>query len=88
MTRRNHLLQNLVFVVDDDPWLLKSLARLLWQLGYDNLSFPSAAGFINHGDFDRTACIILDIDLGEVSGIELGHRLEAGSVSAPVVYMS
>lgn len=81
-------MQNLVFVVDDDPGMLKGLARLIWQLGYASLSFPSAAAFMHHGDFERATCIILDIDVGDVSGIDLGHRLKARNVSVPVVYMS
>ena len=36
----------------------------------------------------RAACILLDIDLGDVSGIELGHRLKAANVSAPIIYMT
>src|SRR3954447_260391 len=43
--------RNLVFVVDDDAMMLKSVARLLRQLGYDSLLFSSAEAFENHSDF-------------------------------------
>ena len=43
--------KNVVFVVDDDPAMLRSLARLLRQFGYDSLLFPSAEAFTNHNDF-------------------------------------
>jgi FixJ family two-component response regulator len=80
--------RNIVFVVDDDASMLKSVARLLRQLGYACLLFPSAEAFANHDDFDRAICILLDIDLGDVSGIELRHRLKAANISVPVIYMT
>ena len=79
---------NLVYVVDDDASILKSVARLLRSLGYASLLFPSAEAFANHDDFDKAACILLDIDLGHVSGIELGHRLKAANVAVPIIYMT
>jgi FixJ family two-component response regulator len=80
--------RNLVFVVDDDASILKSVARLLRQLGYASLLFPSAEAFANHGDFDRVVRILLDIKPGRFSGIELRHRLKAANISVPVIYMT
>jgi FixJ family two-component response regulator len=80
--------QNIVFVVDDDASMLRSVARLLRQLGYASLLFPSAEAFANHDDFDRAVCVLLDINLGDVSGIELRHRLKAANISVPVIYMT
>ena len=80
--------RDLVFVVDDDASMLKSVARLLRQLGYASLLFPSAEAFANHGDFDRAVCVLLDINLGDVSGIEFRHRLKAAGNHVPVIYMT
>ena len=80
--------QNLVIVVDDDPGMLGSLGRLLRQLGYASLLFPSAEALANHDHFDGVACILLDIDLGDGSGIELRHRLRARNISVPIIYMT
>jgi FixJ family two-component response regulator len=80
--------QNLVLVVDDDTSLLGSLARLLRQLGYASVLFPSAEAFANHRDFGNAVCVLLDINLGDVSGIELRHRLKAAGNSVPVIYMT
>jgi FixJ family two-component response regulator len=80
--------RNLVLVVDDDASMLRSVARLLRQLGYASLLFPSAEAFANHTDFDGAVCVILDINLGDVSGIELRHRLKAANISVPVLYMT
>jgi FixJ family two-component response regulator len=80
--------RNLVLVVDDDASMLTSVARLLRQLGYASLLFPSAEAFANHGEFDKAVCVLLDIDLGDGSGIELRHHLRAANISVPVIYMT
>jgi FixJ family two-component response regulator len=80
--------RNLVLVVDDDPAMLRSIARLLRQFGYGSVLFPSAKAFANHSDFGNAACVLLDINLGDGSGIDLRHRLKAANVSVPVIYMT
>jgi FixJ family two-component response regulator len=80
--------RNVVFVVDDDPAMLRGLARMLRQFGYDSLLFPSAETFANQSDFDGALCVVLDINLGDGSGIELRHRLKAAGNSVPVIYMT
>jgi FixJ family two-component response regulator len=80
--------RDLVFVVDDDPGMLRSVARMLRQFGYASLLFPSAEAFANQTDFDRAVCVLLDINLGDGSGIELRHRLKAANLSVPVIYMT
>ena len=80
--------RNLVLVVDDDPAMLRSVARLLRQFGYAGLLFPSAEAFANHSDFEEVFCVLLDINLGDASGIELRLRLKAAGSSVPVIYMT
>jgi FixJ family two-component response regulator len=80
--------RNLVLVVDDDRGILRGMKRLLRQHGYDTLLFPSAEAFRGHNDFENVACIILDINLHDGSGIELRHRLKAAGISVPVIYVT
>jgi CheY-like chemotaxis protein len=80
--------RNLVFVVDDDPAVLRAVKRLLRRHGYDSVLFPSAEALENHSDFEGAICIILDIDLTDGSGIELRYRLKAVGISVPVIYMT
>ena len=80
--------RNLVLVVDDDPGMLKGIRRLLRQFAYDALLFPSAEAFKNHTDFEQAACVILDINLSDGSGIELRHGLKAAGISLPVIYIT
>jgi FixJ family two-component response regulator len=77
-----------VIVVDDDPGFLKSVARLLSVNGLDVKTFVSAEALLD-SDFARTAtCMLLDIDLGGISGIELRRRLTALGSECPVIFMT
>ena len=80
--------RNLVFVVDDDPGMLRGVKRLLHQHGYDSVVFSSAEAFRNHDDFEAACCLILDIDLDSESGIHLRHCLKAAAISLPVIYIT
>ena len=80
--------RNVVFVVDDDPAMLRSVGRLLRQFGYASLLLPSAEAFANQNDFDTALCVVLDINLGDWSGIELRQRLTAAGNPVPVIYMT
>src|SRR5258705_5118683 len=68
--------------------MLLGVARVLKQHGYDSVLFSSAEAFKNHADFEMVACIILDINLNDGSGIELRHGLKAAGVSVPVIYIT
>jgi FixJ family two-component response regulator len=80
--------RELVFVVDDDPAMLRGVARVLKQHGYDTILFASAEAFKGHNDYERAACIILDINLKDGSGIELRRGLKAAGIYVPVIFMT
>ena len=80
--------RNLVLVVDDDPGMLKCVKRLLQQHGYEPILFSSARTFKSHTDFEMAACVILDINLNDGSGIELRDGLNEAGISVPVIYMT
>jgi FixJ family two-component response regulator len=79
---RNHVL-----VVDDDLGMLRAVKRLLRQHDYEPILFSSAQAFKSHTEFEKAACVILDIDLNDGSGIELRNGLKAAGVSVPVIYI-
>jgi FixJ family two-component response regulator len=83
MPNRKHVL-----VVDDDPSMLKCVQRLLRQHAYEPILFSSALAFKSHTDFENAACVILDINLNDGSGIELRQGLKAAGVSVPVIYIT
>jgi FixJ family two-component response regulator len=66
----------------------KGIRRLLRQLAYESILFSSAKAFEDHSDFETAVCVILDINLGDGSGIDLRDRLKADGHSVPVIYMT
>ncbi len=80
--------RNLVLVVDDDRGMLKAVQRLLRAHAYEPIPFSTAQAFKNHSDIEKAACVILDIDLPDGSGIELRQDLKAAGVAVPVIYIT
>ncbi len=77
-----------VFVVDDDPSMLRGVNRLLREHGFQAVLFDSAQALQNHGDFDDACCIILDINLSDGSGIDLRNQLKATGILLPVIFIT
>jgi FixJ family two-component response regulator len=77
-----------IFIVDDDPSMLKGMRRLLRQHGYETVPFETARALKKHGNFDDAFCIVLDINLSDGSGIELRHQLAESGVTLPVIYIT
>ena len=80
--------RKIVLVVDDDLGVLEGVERLLRAHAYEPILFSSADAFKNHTDFEKTVCVIFDINLNDGSGIELRRRLKDTGVSVPVIYMT
>jgi FixJ family two-component response regulator len=78
----------IVIVVDDNAAFLKSIARLLSVHGFDVRTFESAEALLASDAPGTAACMLLDIDLGGMSGIELQRRLAASGSSCPVIFMT
>ena len=77
-----------MIVVDDDPGLLKSVARLLAHHGIDSRTFASAEALLESDSVQTATCLLLDIHLGGISGIELQRRLAASGSKWPVIFMT
>ena len=80
--------RKVVFVIDDDPSMLKGMRRLLKQHGFETVPFETARALQDHEDFEQAICLVVDINLGDGSGIELRHRLAEAGVSVPVIYIT
>lgn len=78
----------LVCVVDDDLSLLRGLRRLLGAYGFTVEPFPSAEDFLQSSHRDRAACLILDVHLGGLSGLELQEQLLAAGSRIPVIFIT
>jgi FixJ family two-component response regulator len=80
--------RKLVFVVDDDPAMLRGVRRLLNQHGYESVLFSSADAFQKHDNFEQAICVVLDVNLSDESGIEVRYRLKDAGVALPVIYIT
>ncbi|MBT1517353.1 response regulator [Bradyrhizobium sp. SRL28] len=80
--------RTVVIVVDDDPGLLKSVARQLAHHGIDSRTFASAEALLESDSVQTATCLLLDIHLQGISGIELQRRLAASGSKLPVIFMT
>lgn len=77
-----------VFVVDDDPGVLRALERLFRAAGLLVQTFRSAAAFFEHVVHDMPSCAVLDLMLPELTGLEIQERLIAMGEDLPLVFLS
>jgi FixJ family two-component response regulator len=78
----------LVFLVDDDPSVRKALQRLLRSAGHTVESFASAREFLARAPHDGPACLVADLRMPEISGLELQEALKRTGHSIPMVFIS
>ena len=77
----------IVFVVDDDFRVREALSSLIDSVGLRVVAFGSAAEFLESERPDSPACLVLDLDLPDRSGLELQHELAAGD-GPPIIFIT
>ena len=80
--------QKIVAVVDDDPEMRAAMATLLSSYGYRAETFDSAETFLTCASTSNATCLVVDIQLGDISGVELAHQLTADGYTYPVIFMT
>ena len=78
----------LVVIVDDEPAVQKAVGSLLRSVGYDVSLASSAAEILESDVLGRASCLVLDIRLPMVSGLEFQKRLTDLGVTIPIVFMT
>jgi RNA polymerase sigma factor (sigma-70 family) len=78
----------LVYVIDDDPSVRRALVRLIRTAGLDVAAFGSAQEFLAAPPAERPCCLVLDVRLPGVSGLELQERLAASGHHPPIVFIT
>ena len=80
--------ESTVFVVDDDEALRESLERLMESIGLPVETYSSAQSYLETFDPTRPGCLVLDIRMPGMSGLELQEKLAADHVNIPIIIMS
>jgi RNA polymerase sigma factor (sigma-70 family) len=79
---------SLIFLVDDDASVRKALVRLLRSAGHSVEAFASAREFLARAPHDGPGCLVLDLRMPEMTGLELQETLERGGHTLPIVFVS
>jgi two-component system, LuxR family, response regulator FixJ len=77
-----------VFVVDDDPAVLKAVTRLLRAEGFVTLSFPTAEAFLSQHDPSLPGCLVLDMMMPSINGLALQRALLDAGCERSIVFIS
>jgi len=74
--------------VDDDRSVVEGIVSLLESVGYAAAGFVSAQDFLNSTQLRRTACLILDVRMPGMGGLELQRRLAAENIHTPIIFIT
>ncbi len=77
-----------IFIVDDDFSVRKSLTRLIRSVGWNVESCESAREFLARLPFSGGGCVILDVTMPDISGLELREQMAARSFSLPIIFLT
>ena len=77
-----------VYLVDDDPDLLKALERLLQSAGLQVIAFASAQEYLHGHDRLAPGCIVLDLSMPGLNGLQLQRELEQRASHLPIVFLT
>ncbi len=78
----------LVCVVDDDASIRRSLVRLFRSVGLDTEAYESARAYLNRPAHDGPSCLVLDVQMPDLSGLDLQQALTAGGGEEQVVFIT
>ena len=78
----------LISIVDDDHVVREGTADLIEALGYEAITFASAEEFLNSAQIEGTACLITDLHMPGVDGLELQRRLVATGCTTPIIFIT
>jgi FixJ family two-component response regulator len=77
-----------ISIVDDDPSVRIATSRLVRSLGYTATTFASAGDFLGSSNAHETSCLIADVQMPGISGIELQNLLIARGCSTPIIFIT
>jgi FixJ family two-component response regulator len=80
--------QSIVMIVDDDDSIRKAVRRLMKSFGFAIETFASAEQFLDSDRLEKTSCLILDVHMPGMNGLELQERIAASSHGIPIIFIT
>jgi FixJ family two-component response regulator len=77
-----------IAIVDDDPSVRKGLERLIRSLGWQAETFASAQEFLDHPRTEAPSCLVLDLQLPGLSGLDLQKRMSEAGLETPIIFLT
>ena len=77
----------LIAIVDDDASVCEALESLLQSIGFRTASFTSARSFLDSSEFPDVSCVVLDVQMPNMDGLELQRHL-AGTNPIPIIFIT
>ena len=78
----------MIAVVDDDDAVRQATARLVQSVGYNTFTFPSAEEFLKSEKVRDTSCLITDVQMPGLSGLDLQERLITNGHRIPIIFIT
>lgn len=88
MHRRVALAKNLISVIDDDESVRATTKLLIESSGYRAAAFESAENLLSSEQLDDTSCLIIDIQMPGMNGLQLQRHLAAAGSRIPIIFMT
>jgi len=80
--------KNLISVVDDDASVLRTTTLLIQSLGFRAAGFQSAELFLKSGQLHETSCLIIDVQMPGMNGLQLQSHLAAAGYNIPIIFIT
>ena len=77
-----------VYIVDDDSAIRDALSFLMKSIGFESKAYASAETFLNQANFDRPGCLVVDVRMHGMSGLELQQVLNERGIALPVIIIT
>lgn len=78
----------MISIVDDDPFARDAIGDLVQSLGYRAVTYPSAEQFLDSGSIGEVACLITDLQMPGMTGLDLQDYLQTAGYKTPVIFIS
>ena len=88
MTATYAITSILISVVDDDASVRKTTKLLIGSFGYRAVVFDSAETFLNSGQLNDTSCLVVDVQMQGMNGLQLQSHLASEGCSIPIIFIS